>query len=129
VRGAPGNTINHTTSYWVPRHTRRVFVEQVDMASGVGYDRAAGLGPQAARFHEIRLVVTNRAVLDFATPDHRMRLRSVHPGASVRDVVAATGFELAIPGEVPVTRLPTPPELALIRGELDPAGRRDRELA
>ncbi len=129
VRGAPGNTINHTTSYWVPRHTRRVFVEQVNMASGVGYDRAAGLGPQAARFHEIRLVVTNRAVLDFATPDHRMRLRSVHPGASVRDVVAATGFELDIPGEVPVTRLPTPPELALIRGELDPAGRRDRELA
>ena len=52
VRGAPGNTINHPTSYWVPRHTRRVFVEQVDMVSGVGYDRAAGLGPQAARFHE-----------------------------------------------------------------------------
>jgi acyl CoA:acetate/3-ketoacid CoA transferase beta subunit len=129
VRGAPGNTINHTTSYWVPRHTRRVFVEPVDMASGIGYDRAADLGPQAARFHEIRMVVTNRAVLDFATPDHRMRLRSVHPGSSVRDVVAATGFELAIAGGVPATRLPTPPELALIRGELDPAGRRDRELA
>src|SRR5438552_3549134 len=63
VRGAPGNTINHPVRYWVPRHSRRVFVERVDMVSGVGYDRAAGLGPQAARFHELRVVVTNLAVL------------------------------------------------------------------
>src|SRR5688500_10727347 len=25
ARGAPGNTVNHTTSYWVPRHSTRVF--------------------------------------------------------------------------------------------------------
>ena len=36
VRGAPGNTINHPTSYWVPRHSPRVFVERVDMVSGIG---------------------------------------------------------------------------------------------
>ena len=41
---------------------------------------------------------------------------------------AATGFPLAIPGDVPVTRLPTGQELALIRGQLDPAGRREREI-
>jgi len=41
VRGAPGNTLNHATSYYVPRHSRRVFVEKVDMVSGIGYDRAA----------------------------------------------------------------------------------------
>ncbi len=41
VRGAPGNTVNHPVSYWVPRHSRRVFVEAVDMVCGVGYDRAA----------------------------------------------------------------------------------------
>ena len=23
MRGAPGNTLNHTTSYWVPNHTAR----------------------------------------------------------------------------------------------------------
>ena len=69
VRGAPGNTINHPVSYWVPRHSRRVFVERADMVSGIGYDRAAGLGPAAARFHELRVVVTNLAVLDFGGPD------------------------------------------------------------
>ena len=129
VRGAPCNTINHPTSYWVPRHSPRVFVEHVDMVSGVGYDRAAGLGPQAARFHEVRVVVSNLAVLDFATPDHRMRLRSVHPGVAVSEVAAATGFPLSVPDEVPSTRLPSPAELALIRDVLDPGGRRERELA
>jgi acyl CoA:acetate/3-ketoacid CoA transferase beta subunit len=127
ARGAPGNTINHPVSYWVPRHSRRVFTERVDMVSGIGYDRAAGLGP-LARFHEVRVVVTNLAVLDFATGDHAMHLRSVHPGVSADDVTAATGFPLAIGGDVPVTRLPTAAELTLIREVLDPAGRREPEL-
>jgi acyl CoA:acetate/3-ketoacid CoA transferase beta subunit len=128
VRGAPGNTINHPVSYWVPRHSRRVFVDRVDMVSGVGYDRAAALGPRAARFHELRVVVTSLAVLDFQTADRTMRLRSVHPGVTAGDVTAATGFPLAIPGDVPVTRLPTGQELALIRGQLDPASLREREI-
>jgi acyl CoA:acetate/3-ketoacid CoA transferase beta subunit len=127
ARGAPGNTINHPVSYWVPRHSRRVFTERVDMVSGIGYDRAAGLGP-LARFHEVRVVVTNLAVLDFATGDHAMHLRSVHPGVSAGDVTAATGFPLAIGDDVPVTRLPTAAELTLIREVLDPAGRREPEL-
>jgi acyl CoA:acetate/3-ketoacid CoA transferase beta subunit len=129
VRGAPGNTINHPVSYWVPRHSPQVFCERADMVCGIGYDRAAALGPDRARFHELRVVVTNLAVLDFATADHGMRLRSVHPGVPAGDVVAATGFPLAVAAEVPVTRLPTPAELALIRGRLDPGGLRDRELA
>ena len=41
VRGAPGNTVNHPTSYWIPKHDLRSFVEKVDCVSGVGYDRAA----------------------------------------------------------------------------------------
>jgi acyl CoA:acetate/3-ketoacid CoA transferase beta subunit len=129
VRGAPGNTVNHPVSYWVPRHSRRVFVEAVDMVCGVGYDRAAAAGPAGERFHELRVVVSNLAVLDFRTPDGAMRLRSVHPGVAVSDVVAGTGFPLVIPDDVPATRWPTAQELALIRGRLDPGGRREKELA
>src|SRR5438876_12447297 len=40
-RGAPGNTVNHATSYWVPNHSSRVFVDKVDFVSGVGNDRGA----------------------------------------------------------------------------------------
>ncbi|MFI5889720.1 CoA-transferase subunit beta [Actinoplanes sp. NPDC051513] len=118
VRGAPGNTVNHATSYWVPRHAPRVFVPRVDMVSGVGFDRGAV---------EIRVVVTNLAVLDFATTDRSMRLRSVHPGVSVADVLAATGFPLQVPADVPATRAPSAAELALL-GRLDPDGLREKEI-
>jgi acyl CoA:acetate/3-ketoacid CoA transferase beta subunit len=118
-RGAPGNTRINTTSFWVPRHSPRVFVEKVDFVSGVGTDRGA---------FELRGVVTNLAVLDFDTPDKRLRLRSVHPGVTVDDVVAATGFELVVPGEVPETRTPTAEELRIMRDVLDPKGIRDREV-
>jgi acyl CoA:acetate/3-ketoacid CoA transferase beta subunit len=126
-RGAPGNTVNDVTSYWVPNHGPRVFVNQVDVVTGVGYDRAAAAGAAATAHHELRHVVTNLCVLDFETPDHRMRLRSLHPGVSVDDVVTATSFELAIPDNVPDSRLPTDDELALIE-ELDPRGSRNKEV-
>jgi acyl CoA:acetate/3-ketoacid CoA transferase beta subunit len=127
-RGAPGNTINDTTSYWVPAHSPTVLLPKVDTVCGVGYDRAAALGGDAARFHEIRRVVTNLCVLDFETPDHRMRLRSVHPGVTVDEVVAATGFDLVVPDDVPESRLPTPDELELIETVIDPAGLRFTEV-
>jgi acyl CoA:acetate/3-ketoacid CoA transferase beta subunit len=126
-RGAPGNTINDPTSYWVPNHGPRVFVEKVDTVTGIGWDRAAALGP-AARFVDVRRVVSNLAVFDFETPDRRMRLRSVHPGVGVEEVLAATGFELVVPADVPESRLPTPEELRLIRETIDPEGAREREV-
>lgn len=128
ARGAPGNTINHTTSYFVGKHDTKVFVERVDMVSGVGYDRAAKLPEASRRFHRIHNVVTNLAVLDFDTADRTMRLVSVHPGVTVDDVVKATGFPLAMPSHVPQTRLPTDEELRILR-ELDPEGIAAREVA
>ncbi|HEY1700248.1 MAG TPA: CoA-transferase [Trebonia sp.] len=128
-RGAPGNTICNPVSYWIPKQSTRIFVPEVDFVSGVGYDRARELGGQASRFHGLRRVVTDLGVFDFATPDGRMRLLSVHPGATTEEVVTATGFELATgPGEVPQTRLPNAHELHLIRHLLDPKGLRDREV-
>ncbi|MEU3618180.1 CoA-transferase [Streptomyces sp. NPDC006872] len=124
VRGAPVNTLNNPTSYWIPRHSRRVFVEKVDMVCGVGYDHAAG-----ARFHRIPRVVSDLGVFDFATPDRSMRLASLHPGVTPEEVREATGFELTVPDDVPPTRAPTVEELRLIREVLDPAGARSREVA
>ncbi|MFE5716200.1 CoA-transferase subunit beta [Streptomyces sp. NPDC056501] len=128
VRGAPVNTLNNPTSYWVPKHSTRVFVERVDMVSGVGYDRAAAAGPSATRYHRIPEVVSDLGVFDFETPDHSMRLRSLHPGVTVEQVAAATGFGLTVPEDVPCTREPTAEELRLIREEIDPKGLREREV-
>ena len=127
VRGAPGNTINHATSYWVPKHNARVFVPKVDMVSGVGYDRAAALPKQSRRFHEIRRVISNLGVFDFETDDNRMRVRSLHPGVELEDVVSNTGFELAVPSELPTTPSPTDEQVALLR-TLDPNGYAQKEL-
>ena len=128
MRGAPGNTISNKTSYWIPNHSTRVFVPKVDVVSGVGYDRAAQVGGVSASSHEIVRVVTNLCVCDFATPDHHMQLRSVHPGVTVADVVAATGFELVVPADVPETRLPTDDELRWIREVIDPLGLGEKEV-
>jgi acyl CoA:acetate/3-ketoacid CoA transferase beta subunit len=129
VRGGPGNTVNNTTSYFIPKQSNRVFVPKVDMVSGVGYDRAAKAGEWVRTHHEIRLVVTNLAVFDFRTPDNRMRLVSVHPGVTVDDVVANTGFELAIDGSVPETPAPSPEAIDMLDRVLDPKGLRHREVS
>lgn len=114
-RGAPGNTINHATSYWVPRHTTRTFVEKVDFVSGVGKP----LG-------HVSYVISNLGVFDFT--DTSMRLKTIHPGVTVDEVRENTGFELAIPDDLQETRDPTPEELQLIREVLDPHDRRKKEV-
>ncbi len=75
VRGAPGNTVNHPVSYWIPRHSPRVFTSGVDMVCGVGYDRGAC---------ELRVVVTNLAVLALGQRSARCGcVRSIQGSRSV----------------------------------------------
>ena len=83
------------------------------MVCGVGYDR----GDPAPPVRELRVVVTNLAVLDFATAGARRCgcVRSIRACRS-RTSLAATGFPLAVPDQVPVTRTPTAAETGLIRG-------------
>ena len=120
VRGIPGNTINHPCSFFVPNHTPRAFVERVDMASGVGYDPERWPPGVRADFRELRLVVTNLAVLDFLGSRNAMRIRSLHPGVTVDQVRAETSFKLAIAEDLRETRPPTADELRIIRTVLDP---------
>ena len=120
VRGIPGNTINHPCSFFVARHSPRSFVADVDMASGVGYDPRRWTAGVRQDFRDLRLVVTNLAVLDFQGPAHAMRIRSVHPGVSVDEVRRQTGFELAAGAEVAETPAPTAEQLRLIAEVLDP---------
>ncbi len=113
ARGAPGNTIHHPTSYFVGRHNSRVFIEQVDMVSGIGPSRGA---------FEIRRVITNLCVMDTGGPDGTLRVVALHPGVSIEDVQAATGFELAVADQVAETRAPTDEEAAVLE-QLDPGGK------
>jgi acyl CoA:acetate/3-ketoacid CoA transferase beta subunit len=127
-RGAPGNTVNNRTSYWIPKHSTRTFVEEVDVVSGVGPKRARDAGPAAARFNDIHRIVTNLGVLDVRGPDDTLRLLSVHPGVTVDEVREQSGCEIAADGDVAETRSPGLDELVIIREVLDPQGLRHKEV-
>ena len=129
-RGAPGNTVNNRTSYWVPNHSPRVFVEKVDVVSGVGPQRAKAAGRAASRYNDIHRVVSNLAVFDLHGPGDTLRLLSVHPGVTLDEVREASGCDLHVDadGAIPETRLPTGEELILINEVLDPKGLRFKEV-
>jgi glutaconate CoA-transferase subunit B len=105
-------------------HERRVFVDRVDFVSAPGHGDGAGWreklglpggGPEK--------VITDKAVLGFDERTKRMTLESVHPGVSVEDVVAATGFELLMTAPVPQTVPPSSDELTAIRERIDADGK------
>jgi acyl CoA:acetate/3-ketoacid CoA transferase beta subunit len=118
--GIPDVTIydNHAMLY-VPRHSRAVFVEQVDFVSGLGHtpNRSAGRGPQYC--------ITDLGQFDFA--NGVMRLTSYHPGQAIEKIQAKTGFALEIAPAVHETEPPTIEEVRLLREEIDPLGVRKLE--
>lgn len=119
VRGFPGNTIYHPNSFFFPAHGPRVFVSQVDMISGVGYNPAKRVPGGNYSAVDLRTIVTNLCVMDFGGPDNAIRVVSLHPGVTFEDVQAATGFELVCADNVTETLLPTSEALEVI-ASLDP---------
>jgi glutaconate CoA-transferase, subunit B len=120
ARGFPGNSISHPNSYFVPQHSRRALVAgEVDFVCSVGYNPARWPDGRKPHRLELRRIVTNLCVMDFAGPDHAVRLVSLHPGVGVDEVRENTGFEVFTEGDIPKTALPDAEALAIIR-RLDP---------
>lgn len=114
--GAPEIAASCREVFILVRHGRRTFVEKVDFVTSVGF----GDGPGARQRLGLRgrgpvRVVTDLGVLE-PDPDRcELTLTQVHPGVSVADVRAATGWPLAAAEPVAVTEPPTAPELELLR--------------
>lgn len=98
----------------VAKHDKKTFVKHVDYISGCGHEYRDGLKGGGPAF-----IFTELAVMDF-NDRGMMRLKSVHPGVTVREVIDHTGFELDIPAHVPTTEIPTTEQLKLIRERIDP---------
>lgn len=91
-------------------HGRRVFVPRVDFVT------APGLAPEGVyRLGGLHQVVTDLCVFAFDAGARRLRVASVHPGVTLDEVAARTGFPLDAPSPAPVTPPPTSEELALLR--------------
>jgi glutaconate CoA-transferase, subunit B len=102
-------------------HSKRRLPERVSYMTspgngeGSGWRERVGLprgGPAA--------IITTKAVLRFGD-DGEAYLASVHPGITVEDVVANTGWKLRVASNVTDTPAPTAAELAAIR-EYDKEG-------
>jgi glutaconate CoA-transferase subunit B len=105
---------------YVTRHDPNVFPEQVDFVSAPGtLGSAADRRARGLRWGRPHRVFTDLAVMGF-DEDGRMQIISVHPGVTVEDVRARTGFELD-GDDVGVTEPPTAEELAAL-ARLDPSG-------
>ncbi|QNA86631.1 ketoacid CoA transferase [Sphingomonas sp. So64.6b] len=120
ARGFPGNSIHHPNSMFIPAHSPRVFVDgEVDMVSSVGYNPARRTPGANFGNVDLRLIVTDLCVMDFGGTDHAVRVVSLHPGVTLDQVRAATGFALETATEIATTPLPDEDELAII-ARLDP---------
>jgi glutaconate CoA-transferase subunit B len=113
----PGSFGSAYMYFLVPRvilfreeHTRRTMVEKVDFISAPGRSEK-GLyrrgGPYA--------LLTNLALFDYDRAGGRFRLRSIHPGHGLEEVLDKTGFAFDRPKIVPQTPAPDAATLHLIR--------------
>jgi glutaconate CoA-transferase subunit B len=103
------------------RHSKRSFVPQCDFVTTPGYltgpggREAAGLPPGTGPLY----VVSTLALMGFDEASKRMTLLATHPGVTVDDVVAETGFDLIIPDTAEVNEPPSAEELRILREEVD----------
>jgi glutaconate CoA-transferase subunit B len=106
----------------VTSHDRRRFVEKLDFLTtpgyltGAGAREAAGLPPGTGPYR----VITDLAVLGYHDQTRRMQVHSLHPGVTLEQVRAATGFELGVREPPAVTEPPAALELTILREEVDP---------
>jgi len=108
----------------IMQQDRRKFTTKLDFLTtpgflgGHGKREEAGLPSGTGPYR----VVTQLAVMGFEKESGRMELLTVHPGVTVDEVRANTGFELLVPDAVPTTEPPAQKELDILRKEVDPAG-------
>ena len=114
--GAPEIAASCREGVVVVRQTLRTFVDRVDFVTSVGFGQGPGDRQRLGlRGSGPRVVITDLGVL---TPDPEtceLTLVSVHPGATVEQAKAATGWPLAVSPDLSTTDPPTTEELSVLR--------------
>ena len=106
----------------VTNHDKRRFVEKVDFLttpgylSGPGAREAAGLAPGTGPYR----VITDLAIMGYHEETKRMEVQSLHPGITLEQVQANTGFLLGVREPLLTTAPPSEAELRILRDEVDP---------
>jgi glutaconate CoA-transferase subunit B len=115
--GAPEIAASCREVFVVLRHSHRAFVERVDFVTSVGFGRGPGDRERLGlRGRGPVLVITDLGVLEPDPATCELTLTRLHPGVTVGQVRAATGWDLAVAGKPTETEPPTAHELAVLRG-------------
>lgn len=121
--GVPDSmSLHEQVLLYLPRHEPRVFVERVDVLSGVGGD---GLGGAIRRTRAER-ILTDLGVFEFGPQGPRVV--SLHPGVTIDQVRACTPLPVQAQDTVPETDPPSDAELEALRETIDPLGLRTLEF-
>ena len=107
--------------FFTMHHNRKIFVDEVDFISSPGHTADRAKYVQSLCMPP-KCVFSPLGVFDFAPDSGTMRILSLHPGVTVAEVQAATGFEVRVPATLVETEPPTPQELAVLRTIVDPDG-------
>ena len=106
----------------VMRHDKRKFVKKLTYMTSPGHLNGPGARKKAGLLGGgPELVITNMCLMDFDEQTKRIRLKSVHPGFTVDDILDNVSFDLIVPEHVPETEPPTYEELRILR-EIDKEG-------
>ena len=114
--GAPEIAACCGETYVMLRQSRRAFVPELDFRTTVGF----GDGPATRRElgfsgAGMTAIVTDLGVLEPDPETAELMLTTLHPGVSVDDARAATGWDLRVADEVREGAPPTPLELEVLR--------------
>jgi glutaconate CoA-transferase subunit B len=114
--GAPEIAASCREVVIVVRQSLRTFVERVDFITSVGFGDGAGTRERLGlRGRGPRVVITDIGVLEPDPTTCELTLTHLHPGATVAQARAATGWELAVAAEIRGTLAPTEDELTHLR--------------
>jgi len=119
--GACEISINAQRTFMIMRLKRRAFVDKLDFLTSPGHltggDSRAELGLPGGG---PELVITDKAILNFANPRREMQLSALYPGVTVREIQAEVGWPLGLAETIQEAAAPSSEELRLISEELDP---------
>ncbi|MHB9755600.1 CoA-transferase subunit beta [Streptomyces sp. BYX5S] len=101
------------------RHNPRSFLDTLDFCTTPGPDRALQEGIRPLGVGVTR-VITELGILAREGIGEELRLTAVHPGVTVEQVKAATGWDLKVDDHVGTVAPPTAAELRLLREDVDP---------
>jgi glutaconate CoA-transferase, subunit B len=114
--GAPEIAASCREVFLMLRHSARAFVEKVDFVTSVGFGDGPGARDRLGlRGAGPRLLVTDIGVLEPDPETCELTLTKIHPGRTVAEARAATGWDLAVAGDLTETEPPTAEELELLR--------------